>query len=201
MGFAARGRKPSLKTTKEKYKMKKLMIALAAVAFATGLQAASVSWKATKQDALKGAVVYTFNGGDYAAVTALLAAGEAGAAPKSLNDAVLAYALEDENTGNKGITLSSTKGTGTAANALSGTTMFQIIFDDTITDGKTYKMTAVEDVSDFLYTPPETKPGDFAVLSTQFATTGTIGPGDVPEPTSAMLILLGVAGLALRRRA
>ena len=44
-------------------------------------------------------------------------------------------------------------------------------------------------------------PTDGFVAAGQWAKASTPGPSPIPEPTSGLLVLLGVAGLALRRRA
>ena len=46
-----------------------------------------------------------------------------------------------------------------------------------------------------------TLPTDGFVAAGQWAKASTPGPSPIPEPTSGLLVLLGVAGLALRRRA
>ena len=68
---------------------------------------------------------------------------------------------------------------------------------------------ATFDVTDYTYDPgkQETAPGTLALTQSSFTSSGTIGggptppgPDPIPEPTSGLLLLLGVAGLALRRR-
>lgn len=56
--------------------------------------------------------------------------------------------------------------------------------------------TTATDISAYDYEAGSYAPGTFAVNS--FANSGTVA--SVPEPTSAMLLVLGMAGLALRRK-
>ena len=75
------------------------------------------------------------------------------------------------------------------------------IFEDGVVGGKdfSYAMWDSETVDDYLYEPPSgTTPLAFADGDFTW-TDGTIATA-VPEPTSGLLLLLGVAGLALRRR-
>ena len=57
------------------------------------------------------------------------------------------------------------------------------------------------DLSALVYEGAESAPGMFTALTANDLLAGTAGTfGAVPEPTSAMLVLLGVAGLALKRK-
>lgn len=63
-----------------------------------------------------------------------------------------------------------------------------------VMDGKTYTM----DVANTTFTQ-DMSTGNYS-LSVPSASSWTVQATDVPEPTSGLLLLLGVAGLALRRK-
>ena len=76
--------------------------------------------------------------------------------------------------------------------------MFWMIFSEGSWDaGKAVTWTAATDVTGKMYTPPATGT-TLALNASSFANSGTIA--NVPEPTSGLLMLVGLAGLALRRR-
>ena len=70
-------------------------------------------------------------------------------------------------------------------------------------DATSYKYVKT-DVKGLTYEGVETPPGTFITTAANLlaGSTGTFagGGGDVPEPTSGLLALVGLAGLALRRR-
>ena len=73
-------------------------------------------------------------------------------------------------------------------------------------DGKTiHYLDVTGKFQSMVFEPPEHEPGtaasDFTTVL-ESTTTATIGgdPGPAPEPTSGLLLIFGVAGLALRRR-
>ena len=173
--------------------MKKLMIALVAVAYAAVLQAASVSWYLEKDtDKTYGNLTaYVINGSDYATVAALLAAGGATVATDFNNYVIDSVALNS-------------RGAGSSNSAgVTGTSLAWFIFaNDSIADGSTYSTTTAIDASAYTYTPPDSAPGDLALTVASFTTKGAPigGSSPVPEPTSGLLMLLGVAGLALKRK-
>lgn len=180
--------------------MKKIMIALAAVALAMGVNAAAVDWQvsyAGKGTAWKDSsvLVLAFNGASYADVINLVTV----SGSDNLSSALSAYALNGAGTQ----FTSSVKGTAKTATIQTLTdtsSMFWMILADGSYDaGSSVLWTGVTDITDSLYTPPST--GTTLPLSAaSFANEGTIAGQAIPEPTSALMLLLGVAGLALRRK-
>lgn len=173
------------------------MVVLAAIALAMGVNAASVDWQvsyAGKGSTWVGSdvVVYAFNGADYASIISLVT--ETGS--DTLKADLQSKAL------NKDIAFT-TNFKGTAKTASVGiddspANVFWMIFSDGSFDsGKAVTWTAATDVSGSFYEPPASGSA-FALNAASFANSGTIA--SVPEPTSGLLMLVGLAGLALRRR-
>ena len=171
--------------------MKKIMIALAAVTMAVGVQAAAVEWKINGMSDYQSKSVYSFNASDMTAVLEALSTGGAN----------VASTIEGYSLGN------ATSGTGGRANVQgssngvdSGNSMFWIVFDSTIADGNKFAYTAAQDVSAFVYAEGGQSPGQFNPTFANIVSKTEQTIGNVPEPTSGLLLLLGVAGLALRRK-
>ena len=177
--------------------MKKLMIAAAIVCAAAVSQAASVAWDLAK-DADKtygNKTIYAVAGGDFAAVQAILEAGGDDVATKFMNYALV---VDKANTA-KSVDLNSRGAGGGIAEVGDATSIAFFVFKDAIANDNVYDTTGVIDVNAYVYTPPASSPGNYEFDPSAFASkNNTIGAA--PEPTSAMLLLLGVAGLALRRR-
>ena len=174
--------------------MKKLIVLAAAVALACAGQAASVSWSATLAGqgatlAGKSAFVLAFAGSDYADIVKLVTVDGS----DTLQSDLAAKTISSKS-------FSNNRGTATAANIIndSPTSVFWMIFNDGSYDGgKAVTWTAVTDVSGNFYEPPAS--GTTLTLNAaSFANSGTIA--SVPEPTSGILLLIGMAGLALRRK-
>ncbi len=180
-------------------KMKKLIVMLGAIVVATMTQAAAVSWSvagktfapsgddpATNGRA-KNYLVYAFSASDLSAVTAALSAGK-------VSDAI-AYSVSSGRTTATG----ATSGTFTG---VTGSTydMFLVAFDTyssadaAIDTAKNYLVSATMTAT--TYEPPATG----TALAYDSSNFGSGSWAAVPEPTSGLLMLLGVAGLALRRR-
>ena len=176
--------------------MKKLMVLVAAVALACAGQAASVDWKinyAGQGSAWKsnGAFALVFSGADYDDVVKLITV----TGSDTLQADLAAKALNGSAT-----TFGSTKNAATASGKIADApgTMFVVIFDEASYDaGKSVLYTDVTDVSGSFYEPPATGTA-FTFKADSFTNSGTIA--NVPEPTSGLLMLVGLAGLALRRR-
>ena len=171
--------------------MKKLMVLVAVSALAIASQAAQFQWKANRNALADytGLTVYCVNGSDYTLAVAALTAGGTDVATK-FNAYVQSSALV---AGNGGITaLTSYEAESTAA--------FFVFAGDLIKDGSTYDTTGAMDVSAYLFTPPDSSPVQLALANANFTVTEQPIGQAVPEPTSGLLLLLGVAGMALRRR-
>lgn len=172
--------------------MKKLIMAVAAVAFAATVQAAQCSWGLEKDSAKTygNLTAYVINGSDFSTVVALLTTGGESVATDFNTYVIDSVALNSRGAG------------GSEATGMTGSTLAWFIFEgDSIADGSTYDTTGAIDVSAYTYTPPESSPGEFTFTVDSFTTKGSpIGGSVIPEPTSAMLVLIGVAGLALKRR-
>ena len=170
--------------------MKKIVIGVAAVAFAATVHAASAMWGLEKDSAktFGNLTAYVINGSDYSDVVALLTTGGANVATDFNGYVIDSVALNSRGAGSS------------TATGVTGTSLAWFVFaDDKIQDGSSYSTTGAKDVSTYVYTPPASSPGEFTFTVDSFATRGA-PIGNVPEPTSGLLMLLGMAGLALRRR-
>lgn len=182
--------------------MKKLIMGLAAVALAGSLQAATAAW-GMKNDGAKtyaNATVYmVLNTNFDAAISALNAGGS------DIATAMAGYDLDAS------VATLSGKGAGNSyySNAKSGESYnWILVMSDgaTIADGMKYYSTAAityatMDAAGAIATGSAT-PSNFTLVDgTTNLFTGTSGTiGAAPEPTSGLLLLLGVAGLALKRK-
>ncbi len=180
--------------------MKKLMVLVTAVALAFAGQAASVDWKmnvANQGEAWSAANAYVmaFNGSDYNAVINLLTVTGSDNMATDLG----AYALT-LGTGGTSASVSNTRKAATASgtsDGVTGSSMFWVIFTEGKMDAKSaIAWTTATEISSYAYEAGSSTPGTFGF--TTAGNTGTIA--SVPEPTSGLLMLVGIAGLALRRR-
>lgn len=171
--------------------MKKMLSFLALAVFATAAQAITLNWATTSanpwiNDSYSAALIYTSD----ASATLETAAQVAMGATVSGYDIVGTEwgVLEDATEG----TIATTSGAYVAA--ISGT--YFIVF----TEGLNYAVTSVAATDAATAWIPVSGP----IENSTYAGPVTVGDfvhGSVPEPTALALLALGVAGLALRRRA
>ena len=169
--------------------MKKLIIAAAIVCAAVVSQAASIDWKVSGASGDVGTKVYLIVGDtvktdwtDAAAVASAAAQGGSGAIAK--NNRV--YTANG--------TASDSKITKTAD-------FYYVIVK---ADNSQFAVSGVFDGATYVYdptaTPPESAPAAAPLFEAAGASFQNFSAAPVPEPTSSLLLLLGVAGLALRRK-
>ena len=209
--------------------MKKLMVMLGLVAMAAGVQASTVKWSvsgitpAGTDARASGYKVYCFVSGvhqftgadakNYDATLVntytTLAAAETWVKSNGASTEGV-YVLDTLTTSDEGLggTASSLNAWGTtqSKNVMKGTTttgagakygdFFAIITDGEIGEATQYWIATKDDVK-FGTTAAANTTASLALSADGWQ---TIGGSDTPEPTSGLLLLLGVAGLALRRR-
>ena len=174
--------------------MKTLMFMLVAVAMATVTNAAYVDWKFGKDTTLNGYTVYAFDAANQSTVLAALAAYDA-TAQETIDGLVLSSAEVKKGNANS-------PGTDVG----SATSLLLLAVNGAFADGVAYKYDTL-DISGDVYTPP-TPPPDNPTTLAAFGNSGTVvakggGGGTdptIPEPTSGLLLLVGGAMLALRRK-
>ena len=180
--------------------MKKLML-FAAVALASCVvSASSCNWSISLGKADFGGAAYYGFVGDAALQTSVISALDNGGS-------TLADFLGSKSSVNG--TLSTNRGSASTLfqNVSAGDSVFFLVFKTSVTDGDGYYMTDVKTLtSDLVYDSPDTPKSTFEFKSTDdFAKSGSVGsskpgPEPTPEPTSGLLLLLGMAGLALKRK-
>ena len=169
--------------------MKKLMIIAAVVCATTFVRAASVDWQATATSAYNGQTMYllTSIASTYESEAALAAA--------AVGSGVVAKVGPNYKVSKS-----------TASNdAITKTSNFYLAVVDASDATKIHYLDVTSSMQPYVYAPPDSSPGNF---STTFATvansttTATIGGSTpvLPEPTSGLLMLVGLGALALRRR-
>ena len=205
---------------KEQNKMKKLMIAAAALCAVFAANASTVKWSyaqpvfdgtgGTSRNATKSQEIYFFDANAYSRTTLLLALadnkGTTGLATILANNALNHTTLgTDAKIPDGAFTDSSS-----TASAAKLTSYYAVIAGDSVFLSDEYtanKVTSGDfDQYDVKFTTTNNKPmsqsSDRTLASSGLKSTngGAGWYNAVPEPTSGLLLLLGVAGLALRRR-
>ena len=169
--------------------MKKIMFALAAIAMAIGVQAAQVAWQLAGDASMNGYSVYVLLGEtaktDWASVDEVAAAALAGGTGTMAKNG-------------RSYSVGGTVNDAAIAKGDSVSLYYVIV------NGDQFATTAPYDASASVY---DMSAGDSPVNAVSKSGTGLSysgftggGGGDVPEPTSGLLLLVGGAMLALRRK-
>lgn len=181
--------------------MKKLIMGLAAVALAGSLHAATAAWSMANDGAktYANATVYMVLSTDYSDVLAALDAGGS-----DIATTMAGFDINDSS-----VVLSG-KGAGknTYSSATTGQSYYWIVVMSggaAIADGQQYYSTGAISYSTLndagAIASGTATPSYYSLVdSTTNLFTGTSGTIGAPEPTSGLLLLLGVAGLALKRK-
>ena len=185
--------------------MKKLMFMLAAVAMAACTQAASVYWTCTY--VAKGAETYVDNGLAFFVNEATLSQSDflalTGKGATAISDALSgSYSYTGGSDGKYSVAKADAVANATLglSDATTGNKAYLVIFDTaTITDASKFYVTEVKTFDTYAGTSTQQiKWGDQEERSSAGGAWASAGP--VPEPTSGLLMLIGMAGLALRRK-
>jgi hypothetical protein len=184
---------------KRKTKMKKLLMFIVATGLAIASQAAVLDWQYTATSADVGQTVYVLLGStavqEWESVDKLSSAAVGNGKVAKAGRNFLA--------------------TGKVENDAITKESADVYYVVVSSDGSTFSVTSVSDMTGSVYDPnnQESTPGNNTSLSSSSITKSGIawgtggggdpdpGPGgDVPEPTSGILLMIGGAALALRRR-
>ena len=167
--------------------MKKLIVVLAAVAMAAGVQANTLQWGL---NATGGALDTT----KFANATVYLMSSATAMTPPTATDGAASYSTANLTAGTQLLTGSMTAGEFSGADlitSMSGKTYFYLaVISD---DGKNLAISTTTKTANM-----GTGTGNTALKWT--AAQFTVYSAAVPEPTSGLLMLVGLGALALRRR-
>lgn len=182
--------------------MKKLVFMLAAAVAVVSAQAASVNWTCTNVkdgsgNAING-VAYFIN-----AATLSQSAFAALSGADAFNTALSGmYSYTPSEAGK--YTIATTAAIANADLGLSDATAYSVylaIFDTSaITDSSKYYLTEVKDLQTLSGTLTQQIKWGSQSTASQASGAWSSVKGDIPEPTSGLLMLIGLAGLALRRK-
>jgi len=171
--------------------MKKLILMAVVAVSAVFANAASFNWKLIVGEDYAGMNVYAITGSTAASILAACQSTDSA----KWTDAFSGFSsVAVSGTGNRAYA------DGTATDISASDNLVFVIVNGSVADGSKYWVANDYSIpAANVYDPPDAK----AAAAIIFATQGTAGSGTftaVPEPTSGLLMLLGVAGLALRRR-
>ena len=179
--------------------MKKLLLLAATVAMGVAANAAFVDWYIYDEVVAEDSTAYVFVGGSQASTLAAYLTSANYEDSSDFNAALAAVSAKTETT------LAGGYGEGSSSGEANSS--LSVLFLTSLDEGATIYYADSIDSTGSWYDGGQQGPGQFAMEGLQL-TSGTIAykapgpvpPTPIPEPTSGLLMLLGMAGLALRRR-